>query len=448
MRKLINYTAAFLEKMKRYNILFISDFFPPHINGGAEISTSLLVRSISKSVNCSVLTQRLEKNKWEFNGIPVHPCLYKTNLSPKGIKDILIYIFGVMFLFPFINFLITRRFIKKHNFDIIQVVSTSHFSFPMILAAISLNKPIVVDIRGGSIDCPTRTSSQLYNKGDFCNKNCFYCMINYPENRRSKIYEFFRPLFVSFYTISFKILRYLLKVNLRKIGYFVSNSNFVGKRLIVDGVPKEKVRTVYNIFNFSNFILNKCLKDESLVFAGRLELNKGIWDAIHAFELIRSKTLKFNIIGDGPEFIRIKKYILEKRLNNIKLMGKLSNHEVLKVYAKSKVILGPSVIPEGFGRFIQEGIATRTPVIATKVGGIPEGIKDHETGLLVEPNNPSQLAKAIKELLTDKTLYYKIVKNLVREEYKYSSENISKQRINIYKEVLREHNKKLKQKKK
>lgn len=85
-------------------------------------------------------------------------------------------------------------------------------------------------------------------------------------------------------------------------------------------------------------------------------------------------------------------------------------------------------------------MTTRTPVVSTTTGGTPEGIRDQETGLLVEPNNPQQLAEAIKKLLTNKKLYEKISKNLPKEAEKYFPEVIGKQRILLYKEILKKSN--------
>jgi glycosyltransferase involved in cell wall biosynthesis len=58
---------------------------------------------------------------------------------------------------------------------------------------------------------------------------------------------------------------------------------------------------------------------------------------------------------------------------------------------------------EGLPRVVLEAQATGTPVIATRVGGVPEVIRDSETGLLVDPRRPSQLAKALDRLVTDET---------------------------------------------
>jgi alpha-maltose-1-phosphate synthase len=56
---------------------------------------------------------------------------------------------------------------------------------------------------------------------------------------------------------------------------------------------------------------------------------------------------------------------------------------------------------EGLGVAVLEAMAMSLPVIASAVGGIPEAVKPHETGLLVPPDDPAALAAALNELLRD-----------------------------------------------
>ena len=77
------------------------------------------------------------------------------------------------------------------------------------------------------------------------------------------------------------------------------------------------------------FLTDKIFKRENkIVFAGSLEKSKGIWDAIKAFELLDDKDLYFDIAGDGNEMDSIKKYISDKKIKNINLLGWI-NHDQL-----------------------------------------------------------------------------------------------------------------------
>jgi glycosyltransferase involved in cell wall biosynthesis len=104
----------------------------------------------------------------------------------------------------------------------------------------------------------------------------------------------------------------------------------------------------------------------------------------------------------------------------------------MSYYKHSKIIIAPSIWPEGFGRFVLDSIAFKIPLISTKAGGIKEGIKNRKTGLLVKPNNPVELSQAIEVLLTNKSLYQEIKNNLKLEESKYSSRTIGNMRLKLF----------------
>lgn len=342
------------------------------------------------------------------------------------------YIFNAIFM-PFYNFLVILKFLKENDIDLVQFIPSSPYFASQILAVKFNKKKIIVDVRDYTLICPISFTSNRK-----CDKNCNLCLYKKVKNKPFLLRRLF--FLISFlenflYKINISIIKNI--INKYPSAHIVSVSNFVKKKLIQSSYHKNKIEVIPNISKSIKIDLKNLKRENKIIFAGRLEKSKGIWDAIKSFELINDKNLIFEILGDGSEYSNIKDYIKNKKLDNIKLIGKVSNEEVLKHYLESKIILGPSIWPEPFGRFIQEGISTRTPVIATRVGGIPEGIKDHETGLLVEPNNPKQLAKAIKELLTDKKLYDKIVKNLEKEAEKYSPEKIGKQRMKVYEELLK-----------
>src|SRR3989344_8071669 len=100
-------------------ILFISDFFPPFAFGGAEISTSLIVRYISKFYKCAVLTQDFQKKPWIFNNVKVYS-LIKQIINKKSLNNPFVYLFNTLFHIPF-NFFVCRRFIRRYNPDLVNI---------------------------------------------------------------------------------------------------------------------------------------------------------------------------------------------------------------------------------------------------------------------------------------------------------------------------------------
>ena len=131
--------------------------------------------------------------------------------------------------------------------------------------------------------------------------------------------------------------------------------------------------------------------------------SKGGWTLIQAISEIATHTLpgKLNFWIAGPGSETLKK--LPRASNpNIEYMflGELPRQEVLAAYAKSHIVLIPS-LNEGVPNVLYEAMATGNMVIASDVGGIPEVLQDGQTGILVEPNSAGKLAGAILKAVGD-----------------------------------------------
>ena len=152
-------------------------------------------------------------------------------------------------------------------------------------------------------------------------------------------------------------------------------------------------------------------KDLTFLFIGELTEIKGIDILLEAFKIAsyRSTNLFLKVIGDGPMRAYCEKFIADNDLN-IKLSGRLGHEKTLEEISLSDVIILPSRT-ESFGRVILEAFEFEKPVIASRVGGIPQLIKDRENGILVKPCDPKELADAMLILSKDSILREKLGKN-------------------------------------
>ena len=82
----------------------------------------------------------------------------------------------------------------------------------------------------------------------------------------------------------------------------------------------------------------------------------------------------------------------------------------MKIIKSSQVVVVPSRM-ESLPTTVKEAFFLNVPVIGTNVGGIPELITNNETGILIPPENPSKLAQAVNELLSDKEKAKKLATN-------------------------------------
>jgi glycosyltransferase involved in cell wall biosynthesis len=110
------------------------------------------------------------------------------------------------------------------------------------------------------------------------------------------------------------------------------------------------------------------------------------------------------LVGDGPLRGELEQLASELQLHDrVVFAGAKDRAEVVEMLHGCRIFALPSR-SEPFGIAVVEAMACGKPVIGTRTGGIPEIIDDGEDGLLVEPDNPDQLAEAILRLLSDASL--------------------------------------------
>lgn len=170
-----------------------------------------------------------------------------------------------------------------------------------------------------------------------------------------------------------------------------------------------------------------------VLFTGRLIERKGLEYLLHAVPMIRSRVpnADFIITGDGDQRERLEKLSAELGLNEIvSFKGFVSKEELSQEYAKCNVWVNPGIVDswgdaEGLGIGSIEAYSYFKPVVASRVGGIPDTIRDGETGYLVPQKDSKALAEAICDLLIDPEKCRKFGK----AGFKFAKETFSWKRI-------------------
>ena len=182
--------------------------------------------------------------------------------------------------------------------------------------------------------------------------------------------------------------------------------------------PKAEIRTVYNGCDHDSFVYRPedrramrarlGIPDASkvLLFVGSISRDKGIFELMEAFRLINSGGAEAHMLvaGDGPEAPAVAAASKSKNKNkkgpqaNVHLLGSLSRREISAVMSAADVFVLPTHY-EGLPNVVLEAMACRLPVVATRVGGIPEAVK--ENGILVAPGDAAALAEKIGFLLSN-----------------------------------------------
>ncbi len=160
---------------------------------------------------------------------------------------------------------------------------------------------------------------------------------------------------------------------------------------------------------------------------GRLVETKGFHTLIEACGLLRARGMSVRcvIAGDGPEASRLRRLAEVHGVEReVTFTGALQPAEVLEHYERADCLAMPSCVRsndrDGMPNVLLEAMARGLPVVATRVSGIPELVRDGETGLLVSPDDPEALAAAMGKLLADRDLADRLGRagrELVRAEF-------------------------------
>lgn len=219
--------------------------------------------------------------------------------------------------------------------------------------------------------------------------------------------------------------------------------------------PKREIKVVYNGCNIDSFIFRKedrlqirgelgiSESDKVLVFIGSLSEDKGVVELLTAFtKLIPNKEhLHLMIIGNGPEKTRIQNdadTLIDD--GKVHIIGERAHREIPKYLSAADLFVLPSY-SEGLPNVILEAMACNLPVIATRVGGIPEAVEDGKSGILVEKKDAVSLKGAIEYLLDNEARAREMgVFGRRIAETKFNWTENAKKTIDIYGELLNAKN--------
>lgn len=315
--------------------------------------------------------------------------------------------------------------------DIVHVnLFQRHLTYSVIEAVKEKNIPIVYTAHDLQAVCP---ASAMLCSGKICEKclngskfNCF--KNNCVKNSKLKSL-----------LSSIEATRYKKKKVYDMFDMIIPPSNFVGEKIKMDGI-NSKIEVLHNFVDINNFNPNNNNDKKYVFFFGRLSVEKGIINLLQAFSMQSEGNLY--IAGDGPEKDNIKKYIADNHLSGrVKMLGFLSQSEVKKYISNSSFVVVPSIWYENCPYSILETFAMGKPVIGSKIGGIPELIKDGQNGYLYEYNDINKLSKLINKMFLDENLRIQMGQHS-REiaEKNYSIDIYYEHLIEIYTRLVGEKN--------
>lgn len=206
----------------------------------------------------------------------------------------------------------------------------------------------------------------------------------------------------------------------KQLDNFFPVSNYTGALLNKEGVPDNKIHVVGNgtdpeFFTPKNTtgLRQKIGAEERTILFSvcRLVPRKGMDLVLYALrELLKERDdFLYLIGGSGEDEDRLKSLCSDLDLDHyVQFLGRIPDCELPTYYSLADIFVMPArnnpPDVEGFGIVFLEANACETPVVGSNTGGIPDAIIDGETGLLVDEENVTELVKALKKIMNDKTL--------------------------------------------
>jgi glycosyltransferase involved in cell wall biosynthesis len=316
--------------------------------------------------------------------------------------------------------------------DIVHLHSIRHHLTKSILPEIAKrNIPVVWTLHDYKEICP---NTVLYNGKMICEKckgRRYHNVIKYrckKNSVRSSIITYFESI-----------------VNDRPkyediVDIYISPSKFLRDKFIEHGYHPEKIIRIPNFLELDTFT-PEFESDNYLLFIGRLEREKGLETLIEGFaKSDYASSFELKIAGSGTMENELKDLIAKMNIPNIKLEGFKKGDELENLTRRAKAIIIPSEWYENYPFSGLEAMAYGKPVVASRLGGLPEIVEENKTGFLFEPFNSGQLSEKINILFgldeqTLKSLGTSARKKVeeINDKYKYITKILP-----IYEELIKQ----------
>lgn len=386
-------------------VALVYPFYPPVV-GGVETRMYSIARGLSKrNLEVHVITSSLKKNKEQMicsHGIYLHRCRlplsYKWPYWPEWALEAA----------PLIT-----NIIRKFDIQVIDAQDCTSLMASFWAKALIPSLRIIFTLHEAALNFHnTSLQSQIGFFINYLNWDAMVVPSNHVERQARMLAQTELPIF-----------RIYNGVNIAKFSFSRNNYRIRSK---LDIKRDQKV----------------------LLCPSRISPDKGIIFIIKALHKIsKAYDTKLIITGDGASTSKDSKAYyrnLVSEIRNLQLTdrvlfcnGSFSYEEMPYLYSVSDIVILPSTITEGFGNSVVEGMASCKPVIATRVGAVPEIINDGENGILVEPRNSDMIADAVLRLLRDERLHKRLRNNGRRDAAsRFSLDRLVDELIHLYSKIL------------
>jgi teichuronic acid biosynthesis glycosyltransferase TuaC len=369
--------------MKPRRILIFSLAYYPRFIGGAEVAVK-------------EITNRISAAEAVFDMVTIGD---GRGLAEETIGNVRIHrVFGDMnfiskLLFPFAAYFKAKRLHKENAYDATWSIMANRAGFAALFFKWAFPKvPFILTLQEGD-------------------------PLDYPKQRARFVYPLFKYIFTKadrIQTISVFLADWAKTMGAKCPATVVPNGiDYEHFSKPIDSQQRKKIRSD---LGFSD-------TDIVLVTAGRLVHKNAVDDIISALALL-DPAFKFLNIGTGADEKALKEQALKLKVSDRIVWKGFVPHAELPAYLQSSEIFVRPSRSEGLGNSFLEAMAAGIPIIATLAGGIVDFLKDGETGLACDIDNPHSIAQKVTKLAKDRESREYIIaqaREMVKQKYEWSS---------------------------
>lgn len=402
--------------LHKNKILFVNKFF--YLNGGSErVFFQERDFFIENGFNIIDFSMKNHKNFYSrFTNFFINEVDYN---NKKNLKKILSTSLSFIHSKDAVNKI--AQIIKQEQPKIAHLHNIYHQITPSIIPILKENKiKVILTLHDGKLCCP---SYLMLNRGKPCLK-CAGKHFHYPITTNCQ------QSLSSGILLSFEAYFHAWKKSYEGVDAFIVPSKFLGD-IVAPRIGYNKIHLIRNGIDHTNFIASTT-DEKYLLYVGRLSSEKGVETLLKAHSSMNNP-VRLVIVGTGP---------LEDKLRSqaspcVTFKGYCDGDNLWEIIKKSSCLIVPSECYENAPMTILEGMAFAKPIIASKIGGIPEQVVHGETGILFTPGDTHELRQALDAMMTDTDKRRRMGLNgRLRLENEFSLQNHNQQLLNLYQSIL------------
>jgi glycosyltransferase involved in cell wall biosynthesis len=374
---------------QRRKVLVCTNAYPPHFIGGAELIAHAHAKALQQRGN-QVLVFAGEVNAPgehysmrtdSHEGVPVH----RVSLRARD--------YSAEYC-SFVNPQVERQFedvLDEFAPDVVHLHNLVGLSAGLIRAASRRGIKTVLTLHDHWGFCLKNTLLKSPNTicDDFT--RCRECLAFVSDDRWQRV-----PI---------RMRKDYIALQMEAVDTFIAPSAYLATAYIKAGIPKEKLANIWYGIDVDRLArLRKTPRTDRVrfTFIGYLARHKGIDTLLEALPLLDRERVLLNIVGEGHERSDYEARAQQLGVAEmVRFWGKLPHSHIERVLRETDVFVLPSIWPENQPITITEAMAAHTPVIASRLGGIPELVDDGRTGYLFTAGDAVDLASKMRQLVVD-----------------------------------------------